>query len=136
MKHFQTFRTVIRKFCKNSIFTSLNRSRGIKHQSKALFDRSNRNWTPIETGRKFRIIFFNISIDRAKVLTDRKTWISNFHLENSKSWIFTLFILQMNILQSYIIITTYPFIYIYIYIKEREREREREINNCYSHCDW
>ena len=31
----------------------------------------------------------------------------------------------MNILQSYIIITTYPFIYIYIYKRERERERER-----------
>ena len=90
------FRIIIRKFCKNSIFICLDRSRGIKHLSKALFYRSNKNQVPIETGRDSSIISFTTSILNFE-----------FHLEIFKTWIFTLFILQMNTLQFYIIITTY-----------------------------
>ena len=66
------------------------------------------------TGRDSRIISFTTSIDRIEVSTDWKSWNLNFHKENSRTRISTLFILQMNTLQSYIIITTYLCIYLYI----------------------
>ena len=50
----------------------------------------------------------NKSFNRSNILN------FEFHLENSKTWIFTLFILQMNTLQPYIITTTYHCIYLYI----------------------
>ena len=53
--------------------------------------------------------------DRSKKSFDWSNILNfKFHLENSRTWIFTLFILQMNILQPYIIITIYPYIYLYI----------------------
>jgi len=64
--------------------------------------------------QKLQDFFFTISIDRAKASTSRNSWNLNFHKENSRIQIFTLFILQMNTLQLYIIITTYPCIYLYI----------------------
>ena len=100
LKLLQTFRTVIRKFCKNLVFTSL--------------DRSNRNRIPIEIGRDSMIISFTPSIDWTKNFDQSNILNFEFHLENSRIWIFTLFILQMNTLQPYIIITIYPYIYLYI----------------------
>ena len=112
MKPFQTFKTFIRKFCKKFSLTSLDRSRGIKNRSKTLFDRSNKNQMVIESSRSSWIIFLIISIDRVKDLTNWTYWISNFHLENSRTWIFTLSTLWNNILQkSNIIIIIYPCIY-------------------------
>ena len=40
--------------------------------------------------QKLQEFFFTISIDRAKALTDQKCLNQNFHFENSKTWIFTL----------------------------------------------
>ena len=108
MKPFQTFRIVTRKLCRTSVCTCLDRSRGIECQSKNLFDWSNKDRTPIETSRNSRIIFLIILINREKGSTNRKTWILNFHLENSWTWIFTLFILKINTLQP---ILVYPYIY-------------------------
>ena len=78
------------------------------------FDWSTTNQIPIESCRNSKIISFNISIDQTKVSTNRNSWNLNFQKENSRIWVFTLFILQMNTLQPYIIITTYPCIYLYI----------------------
>ena len=106
LKHFPTFRmffTILPK----TIFTRLNRSRGIEHQSKVVFDWSNRYWASIESCRNFRSIFLTNSIDRT-------TWNLNFHKENSKSqntifsfykWILSNLI---SLLQS---ILVYSFIY-------------------------
>ena len=40
--------------------------------------------------QKLQDYFLTISIDRAKDSNDRKCYILNFHLENSRTWIFTL----------------------------------------------
>ena len=69
----------------------------------------------MESGRSSKIIFLITSIDRIEVLINRKSWNLNFHKENSRTHISTLFILQMNTLQPYIISTTYSCIYLYIY---------------------
>ena len=62
--------------------------------------------------RNSRIFFFTISIDRAKVLTDRKCCILNFHLENFRTWIFTLW---NNILQIQASLLQPIHVYTYIY---------------------
>ena len=59
-------------------FTSFSRSRVPFDQSNALFDQSNRNRIAIKSFRDSKIIFFIISIDQAKVSTDRKSFSSNF----------------------------------------------------------
>ena len=59
-------------------FTSFSRSRVPFDQSNTLFDQSNRNRIAIESFRDSKIIFFIISIDRAKVSTDPKSFSSNF----------------------------------------------------------
>ena len=83
----------------------LDQSKGIEHQLKALFDRSNMNQASIESGKSFISIFSINSIDRSKASTDWTSWNLNFHKENSRSCNSILFILQMNTLQPYIIIT-------------------------------
>jgi len=80
--------------------------------SSALFNRSNRNRTTIETSRNSRIIFLPFSIERAKTSTDWKCWIPNFHLENSRTWIF---ILWNNILQIQTSLLQPIHVYTYIY---------------------
>ena len=55
-----------------------------------------------------REAFLTTSIKQTEVLTNQTSWNLNFHKENSKSRNFILFILQMNTLQTYIIIITYP----------------------------
>ena len=70
----------------------------------------------IDSSSDSKIIFFIISINRTEVSTDRKSWNLNFHKENSRTRISTLFILQiLNTLQLYIIIITYPCTYLCIY---------------------
>ena len=83
---------------KNSVFTTFDRSRVPFDWSNALFDWLNRNQASIEIGKNSKIDFLTISINWAKVLTDRKYWILNFHLENSRTWIFTLSTLWKNTL--------------------------------------
>ena len=95
--------------------TSLDRSRGIENRSKTLFDRSNKNQIVIDSGKSSWIIFLIISIDRVKDLTDWIYWISNFHLENSRTWIFTLSTLWNNILQTQISLLQLIHVYTYIY---------------------
>ena len=119
LKNFPTFKTVTTYYnsTENStktIFTMLNRLKGIKHQLKALFDRLNMNQASIESGRSFRSIFLINLIDWSKALTNRTSWNLNFHKENFRSRNSILFILQMNTLQSYISITIYSCIYLYI----------------------
>ena len=82
------------------------------NRSSALFDRTNKNQAVIETSRDSKIFFFTISIDRAKVSTDQKRCISNFHLENSRTWIF---ILWNNILQTHTSLLQPIHVYTYIY---------------------
>ena len=82
--------------------------RSIEHESNS--DR---------TIQKLQDFFFTILIDRAKVSTDRKCLTANFHLESSKTWIFTLTTLRNNIfklkhhhyynLSLYMLIYTTPF---------------------------
>ena len=59
-------------------FTSFSQSRVPFDRSNTLFDQSNRNRIAIESFRDSKIIFFIISIDRAKVSTDPKSFSSNF----------------------------------------------------------
>ena len=70
------------------------------------------NWIVIKPSRNSRIIFLTILIDRAKVLTDRKYWFSSFLLENSKTWIFTLW---NHILQTQTSLLQPILVYTYIY---------------------
>ena len=115
LKYLRPFQTS-KQLPKNSVFTSFDRSRGIEYRSKALFNQSNRNWTAIDSSSDSKIIFFIISISRTEVSTNRKSWNLNFHKENSRTRISTLFILQiLNTLQLYIIIITYPCTYLCIY---------------------
>ena len=104
LKLFQTFRTVTRKFN----FMSFN-------QSRVPFDRLNRNRASIEIGRDSRIDFLTISIDRVKVSIDWKYWISNFHLENFRTWIFTLLTSWNNTLQTQTSLLQPIYVYTYIY---------------------
>jgi len=60
--------------------------------------------------------FLAISIDRAKVSTNWKCWISNFYLENSRTWIFTLTTLWNYILQTQTSLLQHIHVYTYIYI--------------------
>ena len=115
LKPFQTFKIVTRKFCKKFSFTSFDRSRIPFDWSNALFIRSNRNRASIEIGKDSMIDFLTISIDWAKVLTNWKYWISNFYLENSRTWIFTLSTLWNNIFQIKISLLQPIHVYIYIY---------------------
>ena len=126
LKLFPTFRmiiTILQKILQKTVFMRLDRLRGIKHQSKALFDRSN-SWASIESSRSFKSIFLINSIDQTKASIDRTSWNLNFHKENSRSRNSILFILQMNILQPFIIITTYPCIYLYIRHQPHENTSE------------
>ena len=59
--------------------------------------------------------FLTISIDRVKVLIDWKCCISNFHLENSRTWIFTLTILWNNIFQTQTSLFQSIHVYTFIY---------------------
>ena len=97
MKPLQPFWIVIRKFCKKSCFM-------IFDWSSAIFDQLNRNQTAIETSRNSRIIFLSSSIDW-------KCCILNFHLENSRTWIFTLW---NNILQTQTSLLQPIHVYTYI----------------------
>ena len=106
MKPLQTFRTVTRKFCRKFSFSSFDWSRVPFYRLNALFDWSSRNRIAIESSWDSRIIFLIILIDWAKVSIDRKYWILNFHLENSKTWIFTLLTLRNNILLVYLCVNS------------------------------
>ena len=75
---------------------------------------SNKNQIVIEPSRNSRIIFLTILIDWAKISTDRKYWFSNFHLENSRTWIFTLW---NHILQTQTSLLQPILVYTYIYNK-------------------
>ena len=81
-------------------------------RSSALLDWSNRNQTAIKTSRNSSIIFLPFSIDRAKVSTDQKHWFSNFHLKNTRTWIFTLW---NHILQTQTSLLQPILVYTYIY---------------------
>ena len=65
--------------------------------------------------QKLQNYFFTISIDQAKVSTDRKCLTSNFHLENSRTWIFTIITLWNNILQTQTSLLQSIHVYTYIY---------------------
>ena len=70
MKPLQTIKTVTRKSCRKLRF--------YEFRSVESSFRSNRNRALIEISRDSRIDFLTISIDRAKVSTDRKSLFSNF----------------------------------------------------------
>ena len=80
------------------------------HKSRSIEQESNTNWNRQRLHDNLLHPFdrLNKSFDQSNILN------FEFHLENSRIWIFTLFILQMNTLQPYIIITIYPYIYLYI----------------------
>jgi len=82
---------------------------GIQHQSSQA-EASDKLITSIDRAKAstHREAFLTTSIEQTEVLTNRTSWNLNFHKENSRSWNFILFILQMNNLQTYIIIITYP----------------------------
>ena len=61
---------------------------------------------------KLQDFFFTISIDQAKTSTNRKCLTSNFHSENSRTWIFTLW---KNIFQTQTLLLQLIHVYIYIY---------------------
>ena len=58
--------TILHKILQKTIFTGLNQSRGIKHQSKAFFDRSNRYWASIKSGKNFKSISWPIQSIKQK----------------------------------------------------------------------
>ena len=62
--------------------------------------------------QKLHDFFLTISIDRAKASIDKKCLTSNFHLENFRIWIFTLW---NNILQTQISLLQPIHVYTYIY---------------------
>ena len=124
MKPLQPFRIVTRKILQKIQFSSFNRSRGPFDRSNTLFDWLNRNRIAIETSRNFKIIFRTISIDRAKVLTDWKYWFSNFHLENFRTWIFTLW---NHILQTQKSLLYPILVYTYIYNTAQHQRSTTEI---------
>ena len=94
---------------------SFDRLRGPFDWSNALFIRLNRNRIVIEPSGNSRIIFLTILINRVKVSTDRKYWFSNFHLENSRSWIFNLW---NHIFQTQTSLLQHILVYTYIYNTE------------------
>ena len=102
---------------KNSVILSFDQSRVPFDWSNALFDQSNRNRIAIESSKDSRIDFLTISIDQAKVSTDWKYWISNFHLENFRTWIFTLLTSWNNTLQTQTSLLQLIHVYTYIYNK-------------------
>ena len=63
--------------------------------------------------QRLQDFFFTVSIDRTKVSTNQKCLTLNFHLENSRTWIFTYFMKQYSPNLNIIIITTYPCLYLY-----------------------
>ena len=96
------------EFC----FTIFNWLKITFDQSSALFDQSNRNRTAIKTSKNSRIFSLPFSINWAKVSTDRKLWFSNFHLENSRTWIFNYW---NHILQTQTLLLQPIIVYTYIY---------------------
>ena len=63
--------------------------------------------------QRLQYYFLTILTERAKALTNRKYWILNFHLKNSKTWIFSLW---NNILQTQTSSLLQPIhVYTYIY---------------------
>ena len=109
----QTFRIVAWRFGRKFCFAIFDWLRVTFDRLNALFWSIDQESNLIESCRNSRIISFNIWINRTEVSIDRNSWNLNFHKENSRIRIFTLFILQMNTLQPYIIITIYPCIYLY-----------------------
>ena len=111
----QPFWIVTRKFCRKSYFTTLNQSKVHFNQSNALFHRLNSNRITIEPSRDSRIIFLPFSNNRARASTDQKCYISNFHLKNFTTWIFTITTLWNNIFQTQKSLLQLIHVYTYIY---------------------
>ena len=111
MKPFQLFWTITRKFYKKSCFMIFDQSKITFDRLSAIFDRLIRNWAAIEISINSGIIFLSFSIDWAKDSTDQKCYISNSHLENSRTWILTLW---NNILQTQISLLQLIHVYTYI----------------------
>ena len=114
MKPFQLFWTITRKFYRKSCFMIFDQSKITFDRLSAIFDRLIRNWAAIEISINSEIIFLSFSIDWAKDSTDQKCHISNSHLENSRTWILTLW---NNILQTQISLLQHIHVYTYIYNK-------------------
>ena len=68
--------------------------------------------TSDRTRQKLQDFFYTISINQAKVSANWKCLIQNFHLENSRTWIFTLW---NNILLTQTTLLQPILIYTYIY---------------------
>ena len=67
----KTSKAVTRKFWKNLVFASFDRSIIPFNRSNVLFDWSKRNWESIEPGRNFMMKFFIVSIDWEFLSIDR-----------------------------------------------------------------
>ena len=111
MKPFQLFWTITRKFYRKSCFMIFDRLKITFDRLSAIFDRLIRNWAAIEISINSEIIFLSFSIDWAKDSTDQKCYISNSHLENSRTWILTLW---NNIFQTQISLLQLIHVYTYI----------------------
>ena len=98
MKPFQTLWTVTRKFYRKILIFDF---RSVEQESSSDQD------IP-----KLNDFFLTISIDQAKASIDKKCLTSNFHLENFRIWIFTLW---NNILQTQISLLQPIHVYTYIY---------------------
>jgi len=112
-----------RKLCKNGFYNARSFERN--RASVEGFFRSIEQESSInQLGKSFGSFFLINSIDQTKVSTDRTTWNLNIHKENSRSQNSILFTLQMNTLQPFIIIITYPCIYLYIRHQPHENTSE------------
>ena len=112
------------KLSEQSLENSIEKSYfTIFDQSKVTFDRSIGR-----TGIEQRLrhletpgFFFTISIDWAKVSNDRKCYSSNFHLENSSTWIFTLW---NHILQTQPSLLQPILVYTYVHNIEKGKKKK------------
>ena len=108
------------KFCRRFSFYeswSIESSfRSIECSFRSIKQKSSIDWNR----HRLRIDFLIFSIDWAKVLIDRKYWISNFHFIN---------FMKQNSPNSNIIITTYLCIYLYIQHKHMTKPQKMELRH-------
>ena len=116
MKPLQTHWTVTRKICRKILIFDFQLVENSLRSIECSFRSVEQKLSSDQDIQKLQDYFLTISIDRAKVSTDRKCLTSNFYLENSKTWIFTSTTLWNNIFQTQITLLLQPIIvYTYIY---------------------
>ena len=116
MKPLQTLWTVTRKFSRKILFHDFWSVKSYFQSIECSFQSVEQESSSDRHIQRLHDFFFTISIDWAKVSIDWKCLTLNFHLENSRTWIFTLTTLWNNIFQTQTSLLLQPIlVYTYIY---------------------